>query len=173
MNLSKNIYCFNIKKEIKNIYKDLIYECITFRPKKIDINYGLNFEINSKYVQYLYNILLKICEKNLEKFTIKDNNFKLWCYYTDDKFNETRWHAHTKTATINSVLYLTVPNNNKGIDFKIKNNIINLRPKKFDLLIFPSYLEHYPHSSTTSEPRISLNLELMCKEKSKDIFKLT
>ena len=171
MKISENIYCFNIKKEIKNIYKDLVNECITLRPKKIDTNYSLNFNLNSKYIQCLYDILLKICKKNLKKFTIKDNNFKLWCYYTDNKFNETGWHEHTKTATINSVLYLMVPDNNKGIDFKIKNNIINIMPKKFDLLIFPSYLEHCPHSSTTSEPRISLNLELICKETPENIFK--
>ena len=60
MKISENVYCFNIKKEIKNIYKDLVNECITLRPKKIDTNYSLNFNVNSKYVQYLYGILLKI-----------------------------------------------------------------------------------------------------------------
>ena len=44
-------------------------------------------------------------------------------------------------------------------------------PEDNDMLIFPSFLDHYPETSK-KEPRITLNLELRCKESTEKIFNI-
>jgi hypothetical protein len=163
------IYQFNLKEELKEIYLDLLKECDDSRPIKT-INDNINYLLSSKHVKKLYKIFIDKCKKNLI-FTLKDNDFKCWCYYSDYKFNKTLWHNHINTSTINGVIYLKIPEKNKGIDFKNNNNIINIKPKMFDLLIFPNYLNHYPYPSNNKDTRIVLNLELRCNEESNKIFK--
>ena len=64
-----------------------------------------------------------------------------------------------------------IPDEEKnGIDFKFNNKIMTYKPKPFDLIIFPNYLDHRPHGSETDKKRISINIELQCKEKAEDIF---
>jgi len=156
----------NISKKIKLFKNDLIKECL--EQRHVDER-GSNFYLKSKYTEKLYKYFINYSKKYLKPFTIKDYNFKLWCYYSDKTFVQTHWHNHKKTSTINSVLYLQVPKNNRGIDFKLNNKVINYFPKNGDFIIFPSHLDHYPYPSL-DEPRISLNLELTCHENSKEIF---
>jgi hypothetical protein len=165
------IYVININNQIKLFKKQLIKECIKSR-----INHNKfgerNYLVNSKYNKKLYKILIKHCNKCLNKFTIKDTDFKLWCYFSDKNFNEGNWHNHINTSTINAVIYLKIPNDNLGIDFKFNNEVKNYKPKSGDLLIFPDYLDHYPYPSY-DKPRISLNLEIKCNENSREIFKIS
>jgi hypothetical protein len=86
---------------------------------------------------------------------------------SDKDFNKGRWHNHIETSTINSVLYLKTQN--KGIRFRHKNKKIHMLPKENDLLVFPSFLEHFPDVSK-NKPRITLNLELRCNETAESIF---
>jgi len=165
---NKIIYHFNLKKELKKIYKDLLEECKNSRPSKM-INDDYNYLLHTKYNEKLYEIFINKCKENLT-FSLKDNNFKCWCYYSDNNFFKTIWHNHVYSSTINGVLYLKVPKNNKGIDFKHNNIFFNFKPKIFDLLIFPNYLDHYPHPSKNEDARIALNFELRCNEKSNKIF---
>jgi hypothetical protein len=171
MKINDEIYKFNLKKQLKNIYSSLIEDCFKYK-NRLDPKFGNSYLLETKYNNYLYDIFIKYCNKVLNKFTLKDNDFKCWCYYSDITFTKGNWHNHKKSSTINSVVYLNLPKKEKGIDFKINNKIFNFIPKQFDFIIFPNYLEHYPYPSNTDEPRISLNLELRCFEDSRKIFKL-
>jgi hypothetical protein len=170
MKLFDEIYKFNLKKELKKINASLINEC---KRDRFNFNKNIenNFYLNSKHTGFLYSLFLKYSKKVLNEFTLKDTDFKCWGYFSDKTFTNGNWHNHLRTCTINGVIYVKLPKKEKGIDFKINNLINNFIPKKYDMLIFPSYLDHYPHPSTTSEPRISINLELRCNEKPENIFK--
>lgn len=161
------IHVTNIKKKIKPFYENLINECIRQRPKSIEN--GNNYFLDTKYKNELYNIVLNESKNRLKEFSLKDNEYKCWCYFSDKKYNKTGWHNHINTATINAVIYLKIPKDNKGIDFIINNKVKNFKPKNFDLYIFPNYLEHYPYSSK-KESRITLNLEIRCNESAEYIF---
>ena len=158
------IHCFSIEEDIKNFKEDLIKECIDQRKKE---NGGCNFKVKTKYINTLYNIFIDCAKKILKPFTIKDKNFKVWCYMTDSVYNDTGWHNHKKSATINSVIYLQIQD--KGISFKQGNEQIYFKPDNGDMLIFPSSLDHKPRPST-DDKRISLNLELKCYEKENEVF---
>jgi len=145
------IHVKNIKKEINPFYKNLLKECENQRSAflenvKLDPHFeGNNFYLKTEHTRSLYNLMLKECRKLLNKFTLKDDNFKCWCYFSDKYFNYSSWHKHITSSTINGVVYLKINKNNKGIDFNIKKKRVNFKPKQFDLFIFPSYLEHYPY----------------------------
>ena len=151
--LNNLIIKHNIGNEIKDIKNTLIEECLSQRDKLAESN---NFPIHSKHTNYLYNIFYQICKLTLNKFNLTDLNFRLWCYLTDKDFNDSVWHNHKKTTTINGVIYLKTQD--KGIFFKHNNQRMHILPRECDILVFPSFLEHLPEVSKT-EPRISLNLE--------------
>ena len=158
------IHCFSIEEDIKNFKENLIKECIDQRKKE---DGGLNFKVQTKYIDILYKIFIDCAKKILKPFTIKDKNFKVWCYMTDSEYNKNGWHNHKKSATINSVIYLQIQD--KGISFKHNNEQIYLKPSNGDMLIFPAFLEHNPEPSD-KDKRISINLELICNENEKEIF---
>ena len=54
-----------------------------------------------------------------------------------------------------------------GVDFKG----FYFEPKPFDLIVFPNYLDHKPRTAKEKRQKISLNLELLCKEEAKNLFK--
>jgi len=165
------IHLTNIKNKIELIKEELIQECINSKPKKYKDNKTFNYKVNSKHKEYLYNIFIEYALNNLNKFTLKNKDFNIWCYYSDNTFDKSVWHNHINTSTINGVLYLQLPKENGGIDF-IKNNIIlNIKPRMYDFIMFPNYLNHLPYPSTTEEKRLSINLELRCNEDANYIFK--
>ena len=171
MSLEQLVKRQNVSEEIKDINETLLKECLeqrkSFTPELM--RSGNNFKVTSKHTNYLYNLFYQISNNNLNKFKLLDLDFGLWCYITDKEFNRTNWHNHFTTTTINCVLYLKTQN--KGIFFRHKNEELYILPKDGDMLIFPSFLEHLPESSTT-EPRITLNLELRCVESAEEIFKI-
>ena len=158
------IHCFSIEEDIKFFKENLIKECIDQRKKEYD---GCNFKVQTKYLNNLYKIFIDCAKKILNPFTIKDKNFKVWCYMTDSVYSDTGWHNHTDTANINAVIYLQIQD--KGISFKHNNEQIYLKPSNGDMLIFPAFLEHNPEPSD-KDKRISINLELICNENEKEIF---
>ena len=158
------IYCFSIKKDIKDFEQNLIKECIDQRKKEYGIH---NFKVQTKYLNDLYKIFIDYAKKILKPFTIKDKNFKVWCYITDSKYNGGNWHNHINTANINAVIYLKIKD--EGINFRYNNKQIYLKPNNGDMLIFPAFLDHYPVPSK-KDKRISINLELICNENEREIF---
>ena len=162
----------DISKEIKPFKKDLIKDCVKDRIYDSTIYNSNNYPIKTKHIKKLYKILLQYCNKHLNKFTIKDKNFKVWCYYSDDKFNQGNWHNHINTCTINAVLYLKIPKENLGIAFRHNGETVTYKPKVGELLIFPNYLEHFPYPSKNKNSRITLNLEIKCNEHPDQIYKI-
>jgi|8_EtaG_2_1085327.scaffolds.fasta_scaffold77325_2 hypothetical protein len=164
----KLIYCFNVSKDIEGFKHDLISECESQRKmNKTGKIINHNFLVVSKYINKLYNIFYIYSQNILNKFTLKDIDFTLWCFMTDRNYFKTGWHNHKNTATINCVIYLETQN--QGIDFKEGEETLYLEPHNGDMLIFPNFLDHYPHVSK-QDKRISLNLEMRCNENAKEIF---
>jgi len=167
------VYKLNLKKELKNKKEEMIKDIL--KCKSEAGNYrtlkGYNFEIFTKHNDYLYELFIKKSKKLLNNFTIKDNDLKVWCYFTGlGNHVEDIWHNHIRTSNINSVIYLETIKN-YGIKFEMHKEVWYVEPKNFDLLIFPGFLNHLPITSNSQE-RISLNLELKCNESDKEIFGL-
>jgi len=168
----KPVYKFNLKKELKNKKAEIIKDILRSKEKAGDYKTkGYNFEVFTKYNDYLYDLFIKKSRKLLNSFTIKDSRLRVWCYFTGLKDPlKDRWHNHTRTSNINSVIYLETVKD-YGINFKTDKESWYIEPKNFDLLIFPGFLSHKPVTSNIQQ-RISLNLELKCNEEDKDIFGL-
>jgi len=164
MKIEKIIHCYSISEDINSFKNDLIKECLDQRKQEEG---GLNFKLQTKHLDKLYDIFIDCSKKILKPFTLEDNVLKVWCYVTDKSYNLTGWHDHKKSATINAVIYLQTKN--KGVFFKHGKEHLFLKPDDGDMLIFPASLEHKPEPSISDE-RISLNLELRCNESEEDIF---
>lgn len=168
MNIESLIIKQNITDKIKNIKNLLMNECLSQRHNH-DKELSYNYCIDSKYTNYLYDIFYQVCKNKLNSFNLLDVNFKVWCFLSDKNYNKSTWHNHTHSSTINCVIYLETQN--KGIFFRHEKNDIYMLPEDNDMLIFPSFLDHYPETSK-KEPRITLNLELRCKESTEKIFNI-
>ena len=185
----KLISKINLTKEIEPIKDELTNEILSSRLYH-NSNSGYNFKVNTKHNKYLYDLFIKRSRRLLNKFTLRDTDFKLWCYYTDNSFYlGDRWHNHYSTSTINGVLYLEAVKG-YGLEYCTDYNetfigdlpveLYNNREKKYiepnnyDLLIFPNFLEHRPIVSQMdkNKRRITLNFEIRCNESSKEIFNI-
>ena len=177
----KLFYHQNVTKKILPIKNLLLEEILQSRVSQR----GYNFEVNTVYTEYLYNILLKFSREVLNPFTLTESTLKVWCYYADKQFQMGDvWHNHMNTSTINAVLYLETVKG-CGLQYsteydgvKIGNiqdknfnsrSIKYFEPKNYDLVLFPNFLNHRPIFSKNKR-RISLNLELSCLESSYSIF---
>ena len=81
------------------------------------------------------------------------------------------WHNHLNTSTINGVYYLNIPENDYvTIDFGLNGNIYTRKVNNYDLIIFPNYLNHKPNRCYKDGYRISINMEITCKESAEYIF---
>ncbi len=196
MNFFRNVKLINkanLTRQIKPIKDELVKDLKILQRCEI-LSSGLNgkkrsfnFEVNHKHNKYLYDLFIKRSRRLLNKFTLKDTDFKLWCYYTDkDSPQWSRWHNHYYTTTINGVLYLEAV---KGYGLEVCTDYnetylrdlpielyINREKKyidtnNYDLLIFPDFLEHRP-IIPNDKRRITLNFEIRCNESSKKIFNI-
>ena len=172
LNKQRPVYKLNLKKELENKKEEIMKDIL--KSKQQAGNYratGYNFEVFTKYNDYLYDLFIKKSRKLLNNFTIKGNDLKVWCYFTGlGNHAKDIWHNHTRTSNINSVIYLKTIKN-YGIEFEMHKEAWYVEPRNFDMLIFPGFLNHLPTTSNSQE-RVSLNLELKCNEKEKDIFGL-
>ena len=169
------IFKQNIKNEVHHLKDELINDTLkskeNYNRKNVNGGQNLNFEVSTKHKEYLYNIFLEKSKKYLNKFTLKDTDFRLWCYYTNNDYIGTmKWHNHLNTSTINGVLYIETVKD-KGIKFKHDKEFYYFEPEDYDLLIFPDFLNHLPKRSKDKR-RMSFNMELRCIESSKEIFKI-
>ncbi len=105
MNLFKKlIYKKSISNELKHIKHLLIKECLSQRNKRNKS--AFNFNVDSQYTNYLYNIFYNLSKNHLSNFNLRDVNFKLWCLITDKKFNNRMWHNHLKKNSNKCVIYI-------------------------------------------------------------------
>jgi hypothetical protein len=67
-------------------------------------------------------------------------------------------HTHGSTSTMSGVFYLTKENSNIIFygGFGRKDDITEIKPELFDLIIFPSYLTHLVAPSLSKSRRVSL-----------------
>ena len=190
MNFFNNVRLINkvnVTKQIKPIKDELLKDAYFSQYNRRDEYGAFNFEVNTNYRQYLYDVFIKHSRRLLNNFTLRDTDFKVWCYLTGENFSlGDTWHNHLNTSTINGVLYLNVVKG-CGIEFKTdynetykqnipdrpfnRDNVKYIEPNNFDLLIFPNFIDHRPLISK-DKTRISFNLELRCNESSKKIFNL-
>ena len=170
---------------IKNFYNPNWLNAIRMK-RIIDQNYRLyppecedyfNFPIrhHPHLFDKLYDKFLKTSVGIFGGFTLQDDSSSTcWAYRANKvdierkrKYN--RWHNHVKSSTINAVYYLDVVNT--GISF-LKDNIeYGYIPSNGELLIFPSHLVHAPDSNTLQKYRYSVNMEILTKEPSHQLFK--
>ena len=165
----RNLYLENISDSLFFIKRDIVKDVEDSKPDTLKPT-DLNFQVNSKYKDYLYNIFISRCKKLLNNFSLSNNELCLWSYYTDKNSNKSIYHNHERTSTINGVIYIKTVDN-CGINFIDEDDkVCYYEPNDFDLLIFPNYVKHKPVASKL-ETRISLNLELECLENVNSIFK--
>ena len=169
-NKQRPVHHLNLKKELKNKKDEIVKDILVDEKNKKKSGY--NFQVFTKYNNYLYDLFIRNSIKLLNPFTIRDPQLKVWCYFTGlgNHIEEDIWHNHTRTSNINSVIYLQTLKDH-GIKFENGNESWYVEPENFDPLIFHVFLNHRPVTSQTQQ-RISLNLELKCNETDKDIFGL-
>ena len=139
----------------------------------------------SNFYKKLYHKFYTVSKSNFQFTKSKSNNETCWIYrqqgtgedwmekLLDDHYIQERknyWHEHTNTSTICSVYYLIVTEGD-FIEFMDDHGTIKkLFVHNDDLLIFPNHLLHRPGKCAKKGKRISINMEILCKEKSEDIF---
>ena len=65
------VHRLNLKKELKNKKDEIVKDILTSNQKAGDYRArGYNFEVLTKYNDYLYNLLIKNSRKLLNSFTI-------------------------------------------------------------------------------------------------------
>jgi hypothetical protein len=139
---------------------------------------GGSFLIDEDYrgfFKYLYNKFFEVSKTIFGDFTTSDNNESCWSY-ASNKFDHGAGilHNHLNTSTINSVYYLNVPRiasiDQGSISFSLNGNKFTYKPENGDLLIFPNYLDHQINFLDDEEYRVSINMEIKCKETSEELF---
>ena len=133
---------------------------------------GQNYPISSPFFNNLYERFVFIAKKNFDFSLSLQNLNTCWAYVSNKESNETGWHNHKLTSTLNGVYYLQMNSSASGIRFRQNGQELLLKPQVNDLLIFPNELEHYPVPST-DDNRISINMEILANEKVESIFNST
>jgi len=129
---------------------------------------GLPF---SSLCQSLYGSFLSACHQHLGPFSISPHSSdRCWAYVSNRQDYRGGIHHHLRTATINGVYYLRVPQCNAQATQTGALCFFNdhgqrthrLQPQEDDLLIFPSALLHEPEPIESDHYRIAINMEVIC-----------
>lgn len=154
--------------------EELIQSILKNRRLFSNIELGYNFKIKSDYKSFfnkLYKKFYDLCRKNFIFTPIKKSSNTCWAYVSDKNDFKEVWHNHLNTSTINGVYYLNIPENDYvTIDFELNGNFYTRKVNNYDLIIFPNYLNHKPNRCYKDGHRISINMEITCKEPAEYIF---
>lgn len=140
---------------------------------------GGSFPISEDYRNFFKNLYHKftlISKELFGNFEILSSNNQMCWSYASNKFDHGpgNIHNHLNSSTINSVYYLNVPQSatikNGSITFFMNQENFSYRPKNGDLLLFPNYLNHKINFLDDEEYRISINMEIKCRESSYSLF---
>ena len=120
-------------------------------PEKVSIRKGTQYHMHESKFDGSENLFNEL------------NNFKhrlihLWLNVAEEGgYNMP--HHHGLITNMSGVLYLTEDNSEIEFlsDFLRGDRTYKVKPKLFDLLIFPAYLYHFVHPSTSKEKRISVS----------------
>lgn len=164
------------KKKLKSIILDNMN--LHYNVKKKN---GYNFALikDSNFFINVYNKFYDTCNKIFGELNPIEDYVGCHSYVTDHQgFGIDKMHNHLETSTISACYYLNIPKkcvlDQGSISFfswEEKKEII-YRPSTFDLIIFPNYLDHKINYSPHQEERITITMEIMCEEKSIDIFSI-
>ena len=166
-----------IKTNLKDIFNNIMTEEIIgyldiFR-RFIDSERYSNFTfIPEKNTHILIDYTKTLLKEKFKKITFKNIEPKVYACIFDKSFNKTAWHNHLSTSTITTVFYLKLTKQDKGINFKLKNEIYNYKPVLYDLISFGNYVDHMPEvpNDIDKDSRISINIDYLCEEKAEDIM---
>lgn len=140
---------------------------------------GGSFKIDydpTSFFQELYSKFFNVSNQFFGDLNVLPNNSTMcWSYSSNDvDHGPGMIHNHINTSTINSVYYLNVPDSttveNGSIQFFLNDQTFSYRPNRFDLVVFPNYLNHKINYLNDPEYRISINMEILCEEEPYDIF---
>jgi hypothetical protein len=173
----KDLDIYSIKNYLGKVEdKEGIIKCIQENQRMyLDLKYGYDFALYKDYNNFFNNYYDKIfndCRK-IFNFTPSENNIKVCLSYLSDKLNYAeQWHNHIKTGTITIIYYLNIPKNKTSINFLCEKNerLFTYRPVTDEALILPSYLYHKPNRCYYDGYRVSINVDILCEETSKELF---
>ena len=117
----------------------------------------------------LYSKFTEKAEELFGKLNYESHNSEqCWAFCTNNQYWAFNPHIHQ--CKINSVYYLNVPKHNGHecgpimfTDDPESGRWESYQPKNDDLLIFPGDLYHDPNFVPTDEWRISVNMEICCR----------
>jgi len=155
-----------IKNSTIDIQKELIKDYHSLEHQQTRLKGSYNFKLSLKY----NSLIVELSEKFIDQINILYNlnidnkkQLDIWGYVSNNSFYDAIIHNHKKTAKINGVYYLNVPESEGGeLEFYDNdcNKIGEIKPKTNDLIIFDGRLNHKPIPSSSIEYRIALNMEI-------------
>jgi hypothetical protein len=114
-----------------------------------------------------------LCKQIYDKFLCTLENFLFikndkeksvptpWLYLSTQNDYAEVWHNHIRTSSFHCAYYVNVPESKGGeLEYQVDEVIYSYKPKNYDLIIMPNYLNHRPKFSDSSEARISINMEM-------------
>jgi len=133
-----------------------------------EILYNKNDKKYNDLINGLYDKFYRVAQQ-LFNFTVSNRSKRIsWTCITNNKYYDFVPHNHIKSSTINAVYYLNIPKVNKKlsgpIKFKVDNKWIHYQPDNNELIFFPNYLIHDATKHNSKEWRISINMEILCRE---------
>ncbi len=91
--------------------------------------------------------------------SVGDLTIHEWWFNCGAPGDEYRWHTHNPYKWA-AVLYIQMPENAGGIEFKRKEEFQTILPKAGDFLLFPGNLAHRVHKNLSTSHRISAAFNL-------------
>jgi len=140
---------------------------------------GGSFKIDQDPTSFFQELYLKFFDTANEFFgglnVLPKNSSMCWSYSSNDvDHGPGMIHNHIHTSTINSVYYLNIPDSatleNGSIQFFLDDQTFSYRPNRFDLVVFPNFLDHRINYLNDPEYRISINMEILCENNPLDLF---
>ena len=172
----RNLDVYSIKNYLGNIEdKEGIIECIKRNQlSNLKIDKGYDFPLTQDYNSFFYTLHNKIQTdfKKIFNCTISEKSWQTCNSYMSDKDNYAeQWHNHIETGVLSAIYYFNIPCKT-SINFLCERNekLFTHSPSNDELLIFPSHLYHKPNRCFGDGYRISINLDVLCKESSRELF---
>lgn len=172
-----NLICIKNFLTVDDVVKRELMEDI-FYSKKVHDEYenspgvSTNFKIirdRNNFCKKLYNKFLRTTTRIFGDIILDERNkTTCWSLCTNKDYWKSVVHNHVSSSSINAVFYLQVPKINDEYCGKIfllnESNVWEeYQPEPFDFLIMPNYMYHDTEYHDTEEWRVSINLEIICK----------
>tara|TARA_Y100000004_G_scaffold42161_1_gene46068 strand:- start:3107 stop:3640 length:534 start_codon:yes stop_codon:yes gene_type:complete len=160
----------NLKDKFHKRQKSMIRHALKYKHR-IDTRLGYNYEVDlNKDYSALYEYFLEKCKESFKKITFTKVKPRCWACLLDKDNRVNVWHHHITSSTINSVFYLKLAKTENGIAFNEKDSD-KIIPDEFDLLLMKNSLMHKPLlPDNKNDLRITVNMEVFCKESADEIF---